>query len=376
MKPLVEVKDLSVGFRLAGKLCPAVDRVSFEVYPGETVGLVGESGCGKSLTSLALMRLLPTPPAEVLPGGQVVFSGRNVLELPESGMRALRGRDMSMIFQEPMTSLNPVFTVGEQISEVFRRHLGVSRRVAHGMSVEMLEKVKVPSPEKRVNEYPHQLSGGMRQRVMIAIALACKPSFLIADEPTTALDVTIQAQILSLMKSLNEELGTSILLITHDLGVVAEVCDRVLVMYAGSVVESATTEQLFTSPQHPYTRGLLDSIPRLGSRLSKLHSIEGAVPELGDRGSGCVFAPRCQYAEPHCHETKPDLKSHIEGHSVACFLSQGLFNRSGRSPAPQVSAGRVSVTSDPKKNQKAEAGKRAEVLPLIKHQEGGLNAPH
>lgn len=314
---LVEVKNLKTYFFTEDGVVPAVDGVDFAIKKGETLGIVGESGCGKSVTSLSLLRLVPNPPGRIV-GGQMYFRGENLLEKNDKEMRKIRGNDISMIFQEPMTSLNPVFTVGEQITEAIELHQGLSNKEAMAKSVEMLKIVGIPSAEKRVNEYPHQLSGGMRQRVMIAMALSCNPALLIADEPTTALDVTIQAQILELMKDLKERLGTAIMLITHDLGVVAEMAENVLVMYAGKVVEYADVKTIFKNPKHPYTVGLLGSIPRLDQPKEKLYVIEGAVPNPFDMPKGCRFHPRCPYCDQICKEKEPDLVS-LNNHQIRCW---------------------------------------------------------
>jgi len=304
---LLRVKDLVTSFRTDEGELRAVDGVSFEVAEGKTLGVVGESGCGKSVTSLSIMRLVPSPPGRVT-AGSIELDGRDLLTLSEREMRSIRGNRISMIFQEPMTSLNPVYTVGAQIVEAVRLHQNKSRREARERAVEMLRLVGIPSPESNADAYPHQLSGGMRQRVMIAMALACEPKLLIADEPTTALDVTIQAQILELLRKLQEQLKMSIILITHDLGVVAEHADDVIVMYAGKVVESASVEQLFAHPKHPYTRGLLESVPRLQrSRTRRLPTIEGMVPDLRDLPSGCRFADRCGFVVDACRDKEPEL---------------------------------------------------------------------
>ena len=317
--PLLEVKNLRTEFRSGGSVFAAVDGVSFTLEPGETLGIVGESGCGKSVTSLSIMRLVPNPPGRIV-AGEVRLQGRNLLDLPESEMRAVRGDAISMIFQEPMTSLNPVHTVGEQIVEGVLLHRPMGKAEARARALEMLRLVKIPSPETRLDEYPHQLSGGMRQRVMIAMALSCDPQVLIADEPTTALDVTIQAQILDLLRDLRERTGAAIMLITHDLGVVAETADRVIVMYAGRIVEEATVASLFADPQHPYTLGLLGSIPRLGSDGDEaLTAIEGVVPNPFALPAGCRFSPRCPLAEGRCHTEQPTLQEIGPGHRVACF---------------------------------------------------------
>lgn len=325
---LIEVRDLRTGFETAGGLVWAVDRVSFDVNRGETLAVVGESGCGKSVTSLSIMRLIPSPPGRI-DSGRIIFAGRDLLTLRDEEMRRIRGCEISMIFQEPMTSLNPVFTVGEQIAECIRRHQGLKTSEAASRAAEMLRTVGISSPERRALDYPHQLSGGMRQRVMIAMAMACHPKLLIADEPTTALDVTIQAQILELMKSLKRELGMAIMLITHDLGVVAEMADRVIVMYAGQIIEEAEAGPLFAGPLHPYTDGLLRSIPRLesdsgrqserGSR-ERLHVIDGAVPSPTNLPAGCRFHPRCPKAFGVCQVKEPPLLELESGRRAACWL--------------------------------------------------------
>jgi peptide/nickel transport system ATP-binding protein len=315
--PLLEVRDLHVVFSgTDGRRTFAVDGVSFSVERGRTLGIVGESGCGKSVTSLAIMGLLPKGSAEV--SGQVWFDGLDLLEQPGRVMRDLRGNRLAMIFQEPMTSLNPSYTVGDQIMEAIVRHRDVSRKEAAARAVEMLRRVRIPNPEARFHDYPHRLSGGMRQRVMIAMALACDPELLIADEPTTALDVTIQAQILDLMRKLREESGAAIILITHDLGVVAEVCDEVVVMYAGQVVERAPVRELFRFPQHPYTVGLLGALPRLDRRRPRLAAIEGTVPNMMAPPRGCRFAARCPFAIQKCAEMPP-LEPVEPGHLTRCW---------------------------------------------------------
>jgi oligopeptide/dipeptide ABC transporter ATP-binding protein len=319
--PLLRVENLVTSFKTERGAVRAVDDISFSIAKGQTVGLVGESGCGKSVTSLSILRLIQTPPG-FIEGGKVVFGGQNLLELPESGMRAIRGNRISMIFQEPMTSLNPVFTIGDQIGEVFRIHQKASKAQAREKAIEMLRLVKIPAPEKRVDEYPHQLSGGMRQRVMIAMALGCRPELLIADEPTTALDVTIQAQILDLMGGLQKELNMAILLITHDLGVVAQVCKYVVVMYAGRIAEEGPVERIFKAPKHPYTVGLLHSIPKLGRKTEYLPTIEGAVPRPGHLPKGCRFQDRCPNVIAKCRELEPPLKTVGEGQKAACWLHE------------------------------------------------------
>ena len=315
---LLEVRDLRTCFDAESGLLRAVDGISFSVGRGRTVGLVGESGCGKSVTSLSIMGLVPMPPGRI-DGGEILFEGRDVLKLCPDERRALRGGAMSMIFQEPMTSLNPVHTIGRQIVEAIRAHANISPQAARVRAIEMLELVRIPSPATRIDDYPHNLSGGMRQRVMIAMALAGGPRLLIADEPTTALDVTIQAQILELLRELRERLGMAALFITHDLGVIAEIADEVLVMYAGKIVESAGVKELFDDPQHPYTIGLLGSIPRLDADQARLATIEGAVPSPLNQARGCRFAPRCPFADRRCHDEPPPLRDTAPGHQVACW---------------------------------------------------------
>ena len=320
---LLEVDQLQVHFRTPDGINRAVDGINFHVEAGETLAIVGESGCGKSVTAMSMLRLIPEPPGKV--AGAIRFNGRNLLECSDREMRQIRGNDISMIFQEPMTSLNPVLTVGRQIGETLRLHQGLSKQQAMDKAVEMLKLVGIPEPERRVREYPHQLSGGMRQRVMIAIALACNPKLLIADEPTTALDVTIQAQILDLMRDLKRTVGAAIVLITHDLGVVAEVAERVVVMYAGKVVEQADVGPLFRNPRHPYTQGLLGSVPKLGSSLTgeetRLSEIPGLVPSLKAKIPGCVFASRCSYATDLCRQVAPALEDKAPGHVAACHYA-------------------------------------------------------
>jgi peptide/nickel transport system ATP-binding protein len=315
---MLEVSDLSVRFDTDDGTVHAVDRMAFTLDQGEVLGIVGESGCGKSVTCMSLVRLLPET-AHIT--GRAVFDGRDLLGLSPRALRRVRGRDISFIFQEPMTSLNPVFTVGHQIMEVLVRHLELSRRAAHARAVELLELVRIPAPERRLHEYPHQLSGGMRQRVMIAIALACDPKVLVADEPTTALDVTIQAGILDLMRDIRERLGTAIVLITHNLGVVADLADRVLVMYAGRKVEEAPVHSLFAEPQHPYTLGLLGAIPRPGSadQNGRLQEIPGRVPSLDGPWTACAFADRCPRADSQTRSEVPPLREVAPDHLVACF---------------------------------------------------------
>lgn len=315
MKDVVlQVKNMGMGFKTEYGFLPILHDISFEIYKGETLGVVGESGCGKSVTSLCVLRLLDR--GEVT--GEVLLNGDDLLSLSEKQMRRIRGNRISMIFQEPMTSLNPVFTIGFQLTEALMLHQKLSRKQADKVAVEMLNKVRIAEPEQRMKEYPYQLSGGMRQRVMIAMALACRPELLIADEPTTALDVTIQAQVLDLMRDLQKEMGSSILFITHDLGVIREMCDRVIVMYCGEVMEQATVGTLFSEPGHPYTQGLLSTLPRYG-QSGKLPTIEGMVPPAGEFPEGCVFSPRCPYATDRCRAEKPGMYAVGEGHSVRCF---------------------------------------------------------
>ncbi|KYG95279.1 MULTISPECIES: ABC transporter ATP-binding protein [Paenibacillus] len=321
MAQLLEVTNLRTEFKTAAGTIRAVDGVDLSVGKGETLGIVGESGCGKSITSLSIMQLLPKGLGKVA-AGEVRFNGENMLDFSERKMRSIRGNEMAMIFQEPMTSLNPVFKIGKQIAESARYHHGVSKHKAKDMAVEMLTKVGIPRPEKVAASYPHELSGGMRQRVMIAMAMVCNPKLLIADEPTTALDVTIQAQILDLMRELQKSEGTSILMITHDLGVVAEMCDRVVIMYAGQVVEETDVKTLFKDPKHPYTQSLLASLPQLNSDQERLASIPGQVPNPLDMPKGCRFAPRCQFAKEICRAEAPELTEVEPGHKSRCLLQQ------------------------------------------------------
>ena len=325
MEALLSVENLQTHFGTLDGVVRAVEGLSFTINAGETVAIVGESGCGKSVTSMSILRLIQTPPGKI--AGRIMFQGRNLLECSDAEMRGIRGKDISMIFQEPMTSLNPVLTVGRQIGESLVLHEGLSRREAEARAVEILKLVGIPAPERRVKEYPHQLSGGMRQRVMIAIALACNPRLLIADEPTTALDVTIQAQILDLMRDLKTRLGSAIMLITHDLGVVAEMAQRVVVMYAGRKVEEGTVEAIFGAPLHPYTKGLLGAVPKLGSSLeeagrSKLTEIGGQVPSLRKPIIGCAFASRCGAATEICRSMAPAVEEKQAGHFVACHYAE------------------------------------------------------
>ena len=320
---LLEVQRLKTNFYTFEGIARAVDNVSFFLDEGETLGLVGESGCGKSVTALSVMRLIKNPPGKI-EAGEIFFEGANLLKLSESRMRSIRGARISMIFQEPMTSLNPVYTVGHQISEMYEIHEKIGKKESWNRAVETLQQVQMPSPHKRAHEYPYQLSGGMRQRAMIAMAMACNPKILIADEPTTALDVTIQAQILDLMLKLKEDFGAAVLIITHDLGVVAEIAQRIVVMYAGQVVEEGTTQDIFNHPSHPYTRGLLKSVPKLGERSqrgrTRLLEITGMVPSLYELPQGCNFHPRCKHAMDICRQTPPEF-AELEGiHRMRCYL--------------------------------------------------------
>jgi oligopeptide/dipeptide ABC transporter ATP-binding protein len=323
---ILDVRNLVTGFDTDAGQVIAVDGVSFQARRGKTLGIVGESGCGKSVTALSIMRLLPQPMGRIL-GGEIHFDGRDLVQLPAGEMHRVRGGSIGMVFQEPMTALNPVHTIGRQLSEVYLLHKTKDPVEALRLSVDMLARVGIPSPEVRVTEYPHQLSGGMRQRVVIAMALACRPQLVIADEPTTALDVTIQAQILELMQELQRDLGMSIILITHDLGVIADMCDDVIVMYAGRVAEAGPVAQIFDRPTHPYTRGLLDSIPRLSHpRKERLRTIEGMVPALKDLPSGCRFQNRCPYAIDLCRERSPVLEPVGPDHSAACHRWREVVN--------------------------------------------------
>jgi oligopeptide transport system ATP-binding protein len=317
---LLEVKNLKTWFYTPDGIVKAVNGVSYTLNEGEALGLVGESGCGKSVSAMSLMRLIPTPPGRIVEG-EVLFDGKDLLKLNDEGIRRVRGNDIAMIFQDPMTSLNPVLTVGRQIGEAVELHKGMNRDQARKRTIELLELVGIPAARSRVDDYPHQFSGGMRQRVMIAMALSCDPKLLIADEPTTALDVTIQAQILDLIGQLRKDLGMAVIMITHDLGVVAGVADKINVMYAGYIVESAPAEELFSKPRHPYTLGLLRSIPRIDEpRKEKLIPIEGLPPDLIDAPQGCPFVPRCTYKIDRCVEENPSLEPFELGHSIACWV--------------------------------------------------------
>ena len=324
---LLEVDHLRTHFRTPGGIVRAVDGISFHVNEGEVLAIVGESGCGKSVTAMSILRLIPDPPGRS--AGAIRFQGKDLLKATEREMRKIRGNDISMIFQEPMTSLNPVLTIGRQLGEALRLHQGLSKNEAIARAVESLQIVGIPEPERRVTQYPHELSGGMRQRVMIAMALACSPKLLIADEPTTALDVTVQAQILDLMRELNKRTGSALILITHDLGVVAEMAQRVVVMYGGRKVEEAPVGELFANPRHPYTRALLRSVPRLesgavGAGRARLAEIPGIVPSLREEIAGCIFAPRCTFATDTCRSSYPPLEDKGHGHTVACWEADKL----------------------------------------------------
>lgn len=316
--PVLEVKGLSTSFSTDNGIIPVVNNIDFTVKRQEVVGIVGESGCGKSVTSLSIMGLIPTSNGKV--EGGIYFNGENLANFSEKKMRSIRGNEIAMIFQEPMTSLNPVFTIGEQLTEAIKIHWKWSKKKAREHAIQMLQKVGLPRAEQLINEYPHQLSGGMRQRVMIAMAMLCNPKLLIADEPTTALDVTIQAQILELMKKLNKETDTSIIMITHDLGVVAEMCQRIIVMYSGKIVEEADVRTIFKEPKHPYTVGLIQSVPDMREKKERLYSIPGNVPKPGSIEFGCHFAPRCSHAHDRCFTDTPDLTNLNNGQKVRCWL--------------------------------------------------------
>lgn len=320
MEKLLEIRNLRTYFYTEDGVVPAVDGIDLYIKPGETLGIVGESGCGKSVTSISILRLIPSPPGKILEGSEILFEGKSLLDLPEREMRKIRGNEISMIFQEPMTSLNPVFKIGDQISETLMLHQKMSKPQAREKSIEMLKLVGIPRPEKVVDDFPHNLSGGMRQRAMIAMALACNPRLLIADEPTTALDVTIQAQILELMNKLKSDINASVMLITHNLGVVAETCQRVVVMYAGKVVEEGDVYSIFEDPKHPYTIGLLKSVPSTEVDQDKLESIPGVVPNPLHMPKGCRFAPRCSKAMEICKEKQPGVTTLGEERRVSCFL--------------------------------------------------------
>jgi len=321
--PILQVENLVTEFSTPSGTLRAVEGVNFQVEKGKVLGIVGESGCGKSVTALSVMRLLPVPFGKVKEG-KILFKGENLLTLPEKEMQKIRGKHISMVFQEPMTSLNPVFTIGNQISEMVRLHLQLNRSDGKQKAIELLQRVGIPAPERRVDEYPHQLSGGMRQRVMIAMAISCHPDLIIADEPTTALDVTIQAQILVLLQELRTQIGMAMVLISHDLGVIAEVAEEVVIMYAGRIVEQAKTEDLFSTPRHPYTKGLLDSLPRFdqGKGKTRLRTITGSVPKFNDLPKGCKFSTRCQWVMDRCHTEEPDLIKQTPQHLSRCWLEE------------------------------------------------------
>ncbi len=330
-EPLLEIDRLAVEFNTRAGVARVVDQIGFSLMPGETLGIVGESGCGKSVTALAIMGLVPEPPGRVA-GGAVRLKGEDLIRADTARMRQIRGNNISMIFQEPMTSLNPVFTVGDQISEAVRLHEGLSRRDAQDRAIEMLGAVHIPVPERRVDEYPHQMSGGMRQRVMIAMALACRPEILIADEPTTALDVTIQAQVFDLLAELREKTGTAIILITHDMGVIAEMADRVAVMYAGRIIETGSVEEILDDPYHPYTRGLIACVPHMQDdpppERPPLLEISGVVPAMNELGAGCAFEPRCSERLGQCPVERPETRVIGEGRETVCWLTEE--DRDGR----------------------------------------------
>ncbi len=328
--PVLSVRDLQTYFFTDAGVAKAVDGVSFDLYRGRTLALVGESGCGKSMSALSILRLVPDPPGRIV-GGQILFHGQDLTQISNPQMRALRGNQISMIFQEPMTSLNPVFRIGGQIASIIMLHKGVDKKEAREQAIALLGKVGIPSPEERIDDYPHQMSGGMRQRVMIAMALACDPDVLIADEPTTALDVTIQAQILALLRRLQDEVGMALLLITHDLGIVAENADEVAIMYAGRIVEQAPVQQLFSQPKHPYTVGLFNSLPKLDQGGSRLEPIRGTVPNSAQFPPGCRFHPRCPHAMEVCRERTPEFLPVETDHVAACWLHDaGVMSAQGR----------------------------------------------
>ncbi len=327
-RPLLEVNNLRTQFFTQDGVVKAVDDISFYVMPGETLGVVGESGCGKSMTGLSIMRLIPNPPGKIV-SGEIIFNGNDVLKMRDEQVRAIRGNEIAMIFQDPMTSLNPVLTVNRQISEALQLHMHMNKQQARGRTIELLKMVGIPNAEERIDQYPHQFSGGMRQRVMIAMALSCNPKLIIADEPTTALDVTIQAQILDLMRVLQTERDTGVILITHSMGVVAGMADRIQVMYAGHIVETASTEEIFANPRHPYTVGLMKSIPRLDAqRREKLEPIRGLPPDLIDLPDMCPFVPRCNYAREKCEQQNPPLLKVAEGHYSACWFWEEVSKES------------------------------------------------
>jgi oligopeptide/dipeptide ABC transporter ATP-binding protein len=326
---LLKIENLITSFRVNGNWIDALRGVSFTIAKGQTIGLVGESGSGKSVTAMSVMRLLPDATGKIT-SGKILFDGKDLSQLDESALRKIRGNQIGMIFQEPMTSLNPVFTIGDQVGEVFRIHQGMSKRAARDAAIDMLKKVNIPAPETRVDEFPHQLSGGMRQRIMIAMALACRPKLLIADEPTTALDVTIQAQIMRLIKQLQGEFGMAMMLITHDLGVVSETCEYVCVMYGGKIVEEGPVDEVFARPNHPYTKGLLRSRPRMDKKLEILPTIPGQVPGIGKFPMGCSFQNRCDLVKDRCHQSNPELELVGGAHRAACFYTVNSDHNDGR----------------------------------------------
>jgi len=327
--PLLSVKELSTHFFTSEGVVKAVNEVSYNLERGQTLGLVGESGSGKSVSALSLLRLIPNPPGKIV-DGEVMFDGEDLLDVDDSRMREIRGNDIAMVFQEPMTSLNPVLTIGRQLTEAIELHLELNRSEANAKAVELLNMVGIPAAEQRLFDYPHQFSGGMRQRVMIAMALSCDPKLLLADEPTTALDVTIQAQVLEVMARLSRELGTSVIVITHNLGVVARYADRVNVMYGGRIVESGDASEIYAHPKHAYTLGLLESVPRLDARTGRLIPIEGTPPDLTNLPPGCAFSPRCRFATDQCREERPDLIEFQPGHLVACWNSDAVADEADR----------------------------------------------
>ena len=327
--PLLSVKELSTHFFTSEGVVKAVNEVSYNLERGQTLGLVGESGSGKSVSALSLLRLIPNPPGKIV-DGEVMFDGEDLLDVDDSRMREIRGNDIAMVFQEPMTSLNPVLTIGRQLTEAIELHLELNRSEANAKAVELLNMVGIPAAEQRLFDYPHQFSGGMRQRVMIAMALSCDPKLLLADEPTTALDVTIQAQVLEVMARLSRELGTSVIVITHNLGVVARYADRVNVMYGGRIVESGDASEIYAHPKHAYTLGLLESVPRLDARTGRLIPIEGTPPDLTNLPPGCAFSPRCRFATDQCREERPDLVEFQPGHLVACWNSDAVADEADR----------------------------------------------
>ena len=327
--PLLSVKELSTHFFTSEGVVKAVNEVSYNLERGQTLGLVGESGSGKSVSALSLLRLIPNPPGKIV-DGEVMFDGEDLLDVDDSRMREIRGNDIAMVFQEPMTSLNPVLTIGRQLTEAIELHLELNRSEANARAIELLNMVGIPAAEQRLFDYPHQFSGGMRQRVMIAMALSCDPKLLLADEPTTALDVTIQAQVLEVMARLSRELGTSVIVITHNLGVVARYADRVNVMYGGRIVESGDASEIYAHPKHAYTLGLLESVPRLDARTGRLIPIEGTPPDLTNLPPGCAFSPRCRFATDQCREERPDLVEFQPGHLVACWNSDAVADEADR----------------------------------------------